>query len=69
MRFKKSTNRGFNQFILYPIQVLIDSILTEKYNIYEPIMESLRIGFASGTDKYKYYIKLIVNGYIHSKIY
>eukprot|EP01084_Bolivina_argentea_P250974 420731_1 len=53
----KTLLRGFEQFIIKPIHVLIDIIMTEQKHIYEPLIHSLR--FTSNEE-----CVIIIDGYI-----
>merc|ERR1719410_3392074 len=70
---KKNTTgsmlRGFEQFILKPMRVLFDSIMSEQKDIYEPIIGALRLKFPKkdlekAMNRNKDYLKLVMRTWI-----
>merc|ERR1740123_2750836 len=61
--------RGFEQFILKPMRVLFDSIMSEQKEIYEPIIAALRLKFSKkdlekAMNRNKDYLKLVMRTWI-----
>jgi len=61
--------RGFEQFILKPMRVLFDSIMSEQKEIYEPIIAALRLKFSKkdlekAMNRSKDYLKLVMRTWI-----
>jgi len=61
--------RGFEQFILKPMRVLFDSIMSEQKEIYEPIVAALRLKFSKkdlekAMNRSKDYLKLVMRTWI-----
>lgn len=70
---KKNTTgsmlRGFEQFILKPMRVVFDSIMSEQKEIYEPIVAALRLKFTrkdleKAMNRNKDYLKLVMRTWI-----
>merc|ERR1712087_283192 len=70
---KKNTTgpleRGFEQFILKPIKVLFDTIMSEQKEIYAPIIEALQLKFTKkdlekAAKRNKDYLKLVMRTWI-----
>merc|ERR1719167_1757829 len=62
-------NRGFEQFVLKPMRVVFDSIMSEQKNIYEPIITALRLKFSKkdlekASGRNKDYLKLVMRTWI-----
>merc|ERR1719410_908663 len=61
--------RGFEQFILKPMRVVFDSIMSEQKEIYEPIISALRLKFTKkdlekAMNRNKDYLKLVMRTWI-----
>ena len=61
--------RGFEQFILKPMRIVFDSIMSEQKEIYEPIIEALRLKFPKkdlekAMNRNKDYLKLVMRTWI-----
>jgi len=70
---KKNTTgkmlRGFEQFILKPMRVVFDSIMSDQKAIFEPIVKALRLKFAKkdlekAMNRNKDYLKLVMRTWI-----
>jgi len=70
---KKNTTgsllRGFEQFILKPIKILFDTIMSEQKEIYAPIIEALQLKFTKkdlekAAKRNKDYLKLVMRTWI-----
>ena len=70
---KKNTTgsllRGFEQFILKPMRVVFDSIMSDQNAVFEPIVAALRLKFAKkdlekALNRNKDYLKLVMRTWI-----
>merc|ERR1719410_1821199 len=70
---KKNTtgkmNRGFEQFVLKPMRVVFDSIMSDQKDIFEPIIKALRLKFSKkdlekASGRNKDYLKLVMRTWI-----
>merc|ERR1711933_507250 len=70
---KKNTTgkleRGFEQFVLKPIKILFDTIMSEQKDVYEPIIEALQLKFTKkdldkAATRNKDYLKLVMRTWI-----
>mmetsp|Transcript_45157 Transcript_45157/g.74866 ORF Transcript_45157/g.74866 Transcript_45157/m.74866 type:complete len:852 (-) Transcript_45157:249-2804(-) len=70
---KKNTTgkmmRGFEQFVLGPIKIMFDSIMSEQKDVYEPIIETLNLKLAKkdvekAMTRQKDYLKLVMRTWI-----
>eukprot|EP01084_Bolivina_argentea_P265960 450960_1 len=70
---KKNTGgklmRGFSQFVLNPIKILFDTIMSEQKDIYEPIIAALQLKFTkkdlnAAMNRQKDYLKLVMRTWI-----
>lgn len=53
--------RGFNQFVLFPIRTIFDAVNNEKTDVYEPIVKALRLKIPKGElDKAKIKTKDVI---------
>jgi len=70
---KKNTTgkleRGFEQFILKPIKLLFDTIMSEQKEVYEPVIKALQLKFTKkdlekAATRNKDYLKLVMRTWI-----
>jgi len=61
--------RGFEQFILKPIKLIFDSIMSEQKDVYAPVIEALQLKFTKkdlekASNRQKDYLKLVMRTWI-----
>mmetsp|Transcript_72611 Transcript_72611/g.115889 ORF Transcript_72611/g.115889 Transcript_72611/m.115889 type:complete len:852 (+) Transcript_72611:79-2634(+) len=61
--------RGFEQFVLKPIRTVFDSIMSEQKQVYEPIVDALKLKFTKkdlekAQTRTKEYLKLVMRTWI-----
>ena len=64
-----SLERGFEQFILKPIKLLFDTIMSEQKDVYEPVVKALQLKFSKkdldkAMTRNKDYLKLVMRTWI-----